>query len=55
VQDQATAALMEHFYKRYSTDVDAAAALAGAQRAMLASAATSSPYYWAGFELVAGR
>lgn len=46
---------MERFYERYSVAKDPEAALAHAQRAMIASTSTSSPYYWAGFEMVGGR
>jgi CHAT domain-containing protein len=56
VQDSATALLMERFYEEYArADEDPARALAAAQRALLASTATASPYYWAGFEVVGGR
>jgi len=55
VQDRATALLMERFYEGYAADADPARALAAAQRALLASPAPASPYYWAGFEVVGGR
>ena len=55
VQDRATAALMEEFYERYGSSIAPGRALAAAQRTMIAAPATSSPYYWAGFELVGGR
>ena len=55
VQDRASAALMEQFYKEYAVGADPGRALAAAQRALLAMPATASPYYWAGFELVGGR
>jgi CHAT domain-containing protein len=55
VQDRASAALMERFYKGYAVGADPGRALAAAQRSLLAIPATASPYYWAGFEVVGGR
>jgi CHAT domain-containing protein len=55
VQDRASAALMEQFYREYELGADPGPALAKAQRALLAEAGTASPYFWAGFELVGGR
>ncbi|PYO37913.1 MAG: hypothetical protein DMD29_14540, partial [Gemmatimonadetes bacterium] len=49
VEDRATADLMEHFYERFTAGADPAAALAAAQRALLAAPATAHPFYWAGF------
>jgi CHAT domain-containing protein/Tfp pilus assembly protein PilF len=54
VDDWATAALMERFYQEYAGRADPAAALAAAQRALLAQPATSHPFYWAGFVAVGG-
>jgi CHAT domain-containing protein len=55
VQDRATAALMEQFYRGYTVGADPGRALAAAQRALLLTPATANPYYWAGFELIGGR
>ena len=52
VDDWATAALMEQFYQRYGLRDEPASALAGAQRAILATGATMHPFYWAGFTAV---
>src|SRR5439155_535271 len=49
VEDWATAALMEEFYRAYVSGADPAHALAEAQRALLAAPTTSQPFYWAGF------
>ena len=54
VQDQPTAVLMQPFYQSYER-LGAAAALATAQRALLAMPATTHPFYWAGFEVVGAR
>ncbi len=54
VDDRATAALMERFYERYAGGAGPAGALAGAQRGLLAQAATAHPFYWAGFVAVGG-
>jgi CHAT domain-containing protein len=55
LQDRASAALMEQFYREYTLGADPGPALAKAQRALLAEPGTASPYFWAGFELVGGR
>lgn len=54
VEDRAAAELMTHFYERFTTGSDAVAALAAAQRAMLAAPATAHPFYWAGFVTIGG-
>jgi CHAT domain-containing protein len=54
VDDWATAALMEEFYRAYLPRSDPARAIAAAQRALLAAPATSHPFYWAGFVAVGG-
>jgi CHAT domain-containing protein/Tfp pilus assembly protein PilF len=54
VDDRGTAELMAAFYGRFGEGRDAVTALASAQREMLASQATSHPYYWAGFTVVGG-
>ena len=54
VDDWATAALMERFYEGYATDTNPARALASAQRALLATATTAHPFYWAGVVTVGG-
>lgn len=54
VQDQASAQLMQQFYRVYRLGDDPGRALAAAQRALLVAPATASPYYWAGFQLVGG-
>jgi CHAT domain-containing protein len=55
VQDQATAALMERFYRDFRSSGDPSRALAVAQRELLTVPATANPYYWAGFVVVGGR
>ncbi len=55
VQDRATAELMTRFYTSLAAGQPEAEALAEAQRAMLGSAATAHPFYWAGFTLSGGR
>lgn len=55
VQDGATATLMTHFYARYPRTGNPASALAGAQRAMLATPETADPYLWAGFQVIGRR
>jgi len=54
VEDRATADLMERFYGRFTTGADPTAALAAAQRALLAAPATAHPFYWAGFVVMEG-
>jgi CHAT domain-containing protein len=54
VDDWATAALMEHFYRRLARGASPARALAAAQDALRQDRATANPFYWAGFVLVAG-
>ncbi len=55
VRDRETSLLMEQFYRGYATGEAPATALAMAQRAMLTAPATSSPFYWAAFEVVGER
>lgn len=55
VQDQASGVLMQQFYRTYSRGGDPGRSLALAQRQLLKTPATASPYYWAGFELIGGR
>ena len=45
---------MERFYERFTVGADPVAALAAAQRALLAAPATAHPFYWAGFVDVGG-
>jgi CHAT domain-containing protein len=54
VEDEASATLMQRFYRAYRIGSDPGPALAAAQRAMLSSPATANPYYWAGFQLTGG-
>lgn len=54
VDDWGTASLMEEFYKRYAASADPAAALANAQRALIAGGPTAHPFYWAGFVSTGG-
>jgi CHAT domain-containing protein/Tfp pilus assembly protein PilF len=54
VDDWATAALMEQFYRAMAQGAGPVLALAEAQRALAAEAATSHPYFWAGFVIVGG-
>ena len=54
VDDWATAALMEQFYRGYGGGGDPVGALARAQRQLLGQPATSDPFYWAGFVAVGG-
>jgi CHAT domain-containing protein/tetratricopeptide (TPR) repeat protein len=51
VEDRATARLMELFYRRLASGESEAAALAGAQRAVLREPGRAHPFYWAGFVL----
>ncbi|MEP6572823.1 MAG: CHAT domain-containing tetratricopeptide repeat protein [Gemmatimonadota bacterium] len=55
VQDRASAELMEGFSREYGKHHDPARALATAQRSLIGNPRTSSPYLWAGFEVVGGR
>ncbi|MEO5508997.1 MAG: CHAT domain-containing protein [Longimicrobiales bacterium] len=55
VQDQATSELMQQFYRTYNGSGDAARSLSAAQRSRLRVAATSNPYFWAGFEVIGGQ
>jgi CHAT domain-containing protein/tetratricopeptide (TPR) repeat protein len=54
VEDWPTAAVMERFYQALAEGAEPAAALARAQRALLAERASAHPFYWAGFVLVGG-
>ncbi|PYO36285.1 MAG: hypothetical protein DMD74_04780 [Gemmatimonadetes bacterium] len=54
VEDRASADLMERFYERFTAGADPVAALAAAQRTLLAVPATAHPFYWAGFVDVGG-
>jgi CHAT domain-containing protein len=54
VEDEATAVLMERFYRELAAGVEPARALALAQRALLTERATAHPFYWAGFVSVGG-
>ena len=54
VDDWATAELMDRFYLELDGRADAPAALAQAQRAILARRGLAHPYYWAGFTIVGG-
>jgi CHAT domain-containing protein/Tfp pilus assembly protein PilF len=49
VDDWATAALMERFYSVGDVAAEPVRALAEAQRALLTTAVTAHPFYWAGF------
>lgn len=51
VEDEATAALMGHFYAALRTGRPRAAALRDAQRALRAQPSWSHPFYWAAFVL----
>ncbi len=52
VDDAATAQLMERFYAGLAQGRSAAAALADAQAALRAEAATAHPFFWAGVVLI---
>jgi CHAT domain-containing protein len=54
VQDEATAALMDRFYRELAAGAEPARALALAQRALLGDRTTANPFYWAGFVAVEG-
>lgn len=51
VEDESTRALMESFYQGYRGGEGRAAALRGAQRALIANPATSAPFHWAAFSI----
>jgi CHAT domain-containing protein len=55
VEDRATARLMERFYLVLKSGKSEPEALAEAQRYTLREAATTHPFYWAGFSIVARR
>ena len=50
VEDRASAELATGFYQALG-ESDAAAALAGAQRALLAQESFRAPYYWAAYQV----
>ena len=52
VDDSVTRELVRKFYAGIERGETAGAALAMAQRSIRAAAATSAPFYWAGFVLV---
>lgn len=52
VEDLATAALMEDFYRELHERGPIVDALATAQRTLIGDSATAHPFYWAGFALV---
>jgi len=54
VDDRATAALMEAFYRGFGAGADPERALALAQRAALADPASAHPFFWAGVVTVGG-
>jgi CHAT domain-containing protein/tetratricopeptide (TPR) repeat protein len=54
VEDWPTAAVMERFYQALAEGTEPSAALARAQRALMAQSATAHPFYWAGFVVVEG-
>lgn len=55
VEDLATAALMEEFYRHYLAGADPGRAVAMAQRALLEARPDAHPFEWAGFVAVRGR
>jgi CHAT domain-containing protein len=54
VEDDATAALMQRFYREMAAGAEPARALALAQRALLVERAMTHPFYWAGFVAAEG-
>ncbi len=54
VEDQATAVVMERFYRNMRPNVDEVTALTAAKRLSVADDRTAHPFYWAGFVLVGG-
>ncbi|HET7038339.1 MAG TPA: CHAT domain-containing protein, partial [Gemmatimonadales bacterium] len=54
VEDEATAVLMERFYRELAAGAEPARALALAQRGLLAQRAAADPFHWAGFVAVEG-
>ena len=55
VDDDATAVLMERFYRRPGFRKDPARALAEAQREVMAAPGTAHPYHWAAFVVLGGE
>ncbi len=54
VEDRATGALMEEFYRGLAAGAEPERALAEAQRELLRLPATGHPFHWAGFVVVGG-
>jgi CHAT domain-containing protein len=54
VQDAATGVFMQRFYRELASAEEPSAALARAQRAMIAEQGTRHPFYWAGFTALEG-
>jgi CHAT domain-containing protein/tetratricopeptide (TPR) repeat protein len=54
VDDRATAALMEEFYRQGGAQAPPATALARAQRSLLNQTATAHPFHWAGMIVTQG-
>ena len=54
VEDWATAAVMEAFYRALGSGSSPAWALAQAQRTALAASATAHPFHWSGVVLIEG-
>jgi CHAT domain-containing protein len=54
VEDQATALLMERFYRELAAGAEPTRALVLAQRAVMGEPATATPFHWAGFVTVEG-